>query len=229
VLEKTPDVYSAGKLCKERGWDWHWKPYADEPIMSKGNVIVYHDVVNNVPHVRERNDTAAPCEEGGATGSCEFPPTIVASDVDLEVVPAAPDEVGDVPQAVPSSRGPLNNSSKPVIVKGHDSDVMRTNRLITEATSAAHMRRHRPANPFCDHCKEAKLVAQRFRRRDPKAIDRATEFGEVIHLDHLVMGNRGTGEDEKAALLAVDGATNFKDFGACEDQTEASSTLRTRS
>ncbi len=86
-------------------------------------------------------------------------------------------------------------------------------RLRDEALTAHHLCNHKPFNPFCIGCRDAKSRAQQARRRDIDRAEQYKEVGDLLLADHIIMRKE---EDfsfagEETLLPIKDVASGYKE------------------
>jgi hypothetical protein len=214
MLKSSPDALSQGRLCALDGWRWVWEPYSFEPTLSKGGITVKHDVKNFVAYLPDDPEATVtvpligrppglmhPIDNGvGATSDgLEVKGEVVKSTAELKF----PIPVVDVVSDEPCDSG--------IVARKAPRD------LKAIADSREHCRWHNGKNANCEACVTAKAVAQYAlrRKRDPCNVSGALGFGDLIGIDHIVLGKHGgTGiSGERAALFSIDFGTKGWDIG----------------
>ncbi len=71
MLRDTPVVLSVGRRCVKYGYDFHWPPYSEEPVLTTptGKPVVL-TVADYVPYLKT-SAPAAPAAYGGSSGSAD--------------------------------------------------------------------------------------------------------------------------------------------------------------
>eukprot|EP00971_Amphidinium_carterae_P351479 6492135-Amphidinium_carterae.1 len=200
VLEQCPPVMSIGRRVEEEGHEFHWTPGCAELITPEGKRVRF-DVKSYVPMM---NDVCVMCR-GLDQSAC---PVDEAEDVAPESAGAeALDEHEKPGDGEHNARGAYIRQG---VNKGW-------------ATSREHSILHYPKNPYCDCCREVRAVASPARRiRHGAECMRTKEFGDLVHMDHIIMNSASIGrEGETCCLIVLDDYTGFVGAYPAKDRSAA--------
>ena len=101
-------------------------------------------------------------------------------------------------------------------------DESKADELKREARSVEHQLTHTPKNPYCDVCARAKMYRQQARRREPDCREVPSNFGDLLHVDHVIVGRRKFNHGlsgERCALYVMDRATGVTDAPPLKSKT----------
>jgi hypothetical protein len=190
VLKNTPDVLSVGYRCMRLGFSFIWPPGQNPYFITPDNLVIELEVIRNIPYIRSGSRLCAPRRPGGKRS---FP--CAPADGDAE-----PPGEADPPQ--PEAQPSGINAAEHAEGEGDVAIPKRDLRL--EAESMAHKLTHKPKNPYCKICDQAKTKEKSRIRGSFKR--ELSAWGDVITADHLdskrasMMGLSG----EKEALVIKD-------------------------
>jgi len=173
VLSSTPTVMSVGKRCMERGYDFIWKAGETPYLVPPSGRRMMLDVINNMPYLPVCSSTACavasisqPIQTCFGSDSCySIDDLSIDWGSDIDCSPAASDDEAGV-----------------------DNRAVRD--LKAEAKSLRHLMTHLQKNPYCDSCQRAKMVNVHHKQGGGIDKFKATEFGEHITGDTLVLHGR---------------------------------------
>eukprot|EP00971_Amphidinium_carterae_P313941 6239549-Amphidinium_carterae.1 len=200
VLEQCPPVMSIGRRVEEEGYEFHWVPGCAELVTPTGNRVSF-DVKGYVPLM---NDACEVCRGDDR----------IACPAD-ECEEGAHD--GAEGEALAEHEWPgaeAHQARKNFIKQGMHKEW---------ATSREHHILHYPKNPYCDCCREVRAIASPARRIRPGAESVRTErFGDLVHMDHIIMNSASLGrEGETCCLILLDDFTGFVGAYPAKDRSAA--------
>eukprot|EP00971_Amphidinium_carterae_P350072 6491365-Amphidinium_carterae.1 len=179
---------SIGRRVEEEGYEFHWTPGCAELVTPSGARVKF-DVRNFVPMLSDEcgecnviNQDALPADE------CEDGTNDGA---DAEALAEH-----EVPGA------DAHSAREKYIRRGLNKDW---------AESREHSILHYPKNPYCPCCREVRAIACPARRirRGAESV-RTEQFGDLIHMDHIIMNTASVGrEGETCCLVLLDDFTGF--------------------
>ena len=128
-------------------------------------------------------------DQGFAMASHESEPEDEQEDEDEAGVAAnADEEQGDEAESDPEVEVPFDFEDVPVAGEKTEEQLRK------EAKSGAHQFTHRPKNPYCDICSEAKMLAPYGRSVGGSQHVLARGFGDHIVCDHVIPKDIGRGD-----------------------------------
>jgi hypothetical protein len=171
----------------ERGYDFIWKAGEKPYLVPPSGRRMMLDVINNVPYLPVCSSTAC------AVASISQPEqTCFGSDSCYSIDDLSIDWGSDIDCSPAASDDEA----------GADNRAVRD--LKAEAKSLRHLMTHLPKNPYCDSCQRAKMVNVHHKQGGGVDKFEATEFGEHITGDTLVLHgkvDRGINGESNGVVL----------------------------
>ena len=173
ILQSTPSALSIGLRCLEQGYDFFGGKDTTPIFLRPDGQCVKFKLQGRVPYIDE---TCTPfsipeslrtrltkvldsihqftIDQGFAMASHESEPEDEREDEDEAGVAAnADEEQGDEEESDPEVEVPFDFEDVPVAGEKTEEQLRK------EAKSGAHQFTHRPKNPYCDICSEAKMLS----------------------------------------------------------------------
>eukprot|EP00971_Amphidinium_carterae_P068030 1346581-Amphidinium_carterae.1 len=227
ILPQCPPVMSVGRRVIKDGFSFVWnasepqRPYLIDPC---GNKIAL-GVEGYVPILCEDGSI----EEKPKPGLVAHPAQVMKESSAMRVVHGHALSGNEDP----SSGHDVEESDDRADIHDDDDDdlddegltkskFLRVGRTREAAESTLHQMMHYLKNNFCPCCRGSKAISSPARRiRAGQERLKATKFGQVIHIDHLVVSEdfKGVG-GERVALVVLD---QFTGFGGAYPATSKSS------
>eukprot|EP00971_Amphidinium_carterae_P338858 6476389-Amphidinium_carterae.1 len=220
MLEQCPPVLSLGRRVIKEGYDFTWKakdPMNPKLIAPDGSVVKL-SVDNYVPVFHENpSDELEQCSDMDCAESGSAVDTSHVEGAHLSALPGNTDTISgeggdhvgmDGEQMDIHDDDDDDDLETPEINK---SAYVRIGKTKEAAKTRAHLLTHYPKNNFCECCRRTKTISSPAKKIRPGSEKVKTEkFGQVIHADHLIIGDSSKGlEGERVALALIDQHTKF--------------------
>ena len=155
-------------------------------------------------------------DQGFAMASRESEPEEEGEDDDAGVAANADEEQEEEEDSDPEEGIPFDFEDVPV-AGGKTEEQLRK-----EAKSGAHECTHRPKNPYCDVCSEAKMLAPYGRSVGGSQHVLARGFGDPIGCDHVIPKDIEEGTEGQTSMLVIkDVYTQYRCVYPSENKTAA--------
>ena len=233
ILQSTPSALSIGLRCLEQGCDFVWGKDTTPIFLRPDGQCVKFKLQGRVPYIDE---TCTPfpipeslrsrltkvldsihqftIDQGYAMASRESEPEEEGEDDDAGVAANADEEQEEGEDSDPEEEIPFDFEDVPVA--GDKTE----EQLRKEAKSGAHQFTHRPKDPYCDVCSEAKMLAPYGRSVGGSQHVLARGFGDHIVCDHVIPKDIEEGIEGQTSMLVIkDVYTQYRCVYPSENKT----------
>ena len=217
ILQSTPSALSIGVRCLEQGYDFVWGKDTTPIFLRPDGQCVKFKLQGRVPYIDE---TCTPfsipeslrtrltkvldsihqftIDQGYAMASHESEPEEDQEEADEAGVDAnADDGQEDEEDSDPEVEVPFDFEDVPVAGEKTEEQLRK------EAKSGEHQFTHRPKNPYCDVCSEAKMLAPYGRSVGGSQHVLARGFGDHIVCDHVIPKDIEEGIEGQTSMLVI--------------------------